>query len=403
MRILHYIKQIRLEDGGVVRAVLDMALWQARCGHDVVLATCDDRHIPKDWAAGPPTHPKVVKLKTPGLLAHLDSGFRAEIEPLVKNTDAVHLHVLWDLAQVPIARACKDFNKPYVQSPHGMLADWSVVQKKLKKDVYTALFGRRMIDEASFIVLTAQGELDQSAKRHPKTPGAVIPLVFDIDPYRTCPTPELSRKNMKLPSPELPSILYLSRLHYKKRPDHLLTAARRMRDAGHKFNVIIAGPSDPAYDAKLKAYAREQGVDDITTFTGMVPAEYKPSLFNQSDVFCLPTSMENFGFVYFESLACATAVCTTKGTDTWPEIEGSGGGRIVGMIKSDVTDGNVGGGEVGELADALGDLVSKRERLKPMGHAGREWVMKNMEPRTVTARYIDMYQTAIADLGKRRA
>lgn len=400
MRILHYIKQIRLEDGGVVRAVLDMALWQARAGHDVTLATSDDTHIPKPWRAGPPTHPRIVKLPVPGALAWRDASFRAAVDPLVKNTDAVHLHVIYDLAQIPIAAACKAHGKPYVQSPHGMLADWSVVQKKFKKDVYMRLFGRKLIDEATFIVLTAQGEIDQSAKRHPKTPGVVIPLVFDTDPYRECPTPDLARANLKLPSTDKPSILYLSRLHYKKRPDLLLTAAKSMRDAGHAFNIVIAGPSDPVYDAKLKAYAKQLKVDDITTFLGMVPAEFKPSLFNACDLFCLPTSMENFGFVYYEALACATPLVTTKGTDTWPELQASGGGSIVNMIRSDVPDAEVGGGDVTELAATLARLITDRPRLKPSGLAARNWIMTQMDPHVITARYIDMYQRAIESVRK---
>jgi glycosyltransferase involved in cell wall biosynthesis len=395
MRILHYLRYVRLEHGGVVRAVLDMVAWQARIGHDVTLVTCDDVDIPREWRSGERV-PRVETLREPGLGVAFDRRFGAEADRLVKAHDVVHLHVLWDLAQIPFARACRRHRVPYVQSPHGMLADWSRAQKRAKKDLYLALYGQRLLDDAAFIVLTAQGELDQSAKRHPKTPGAVLPLVFDTDPYRECPTPELARRTLTLPDPDVPSILYLSRLHYKKRPDLVLTAGRGLRDLGRDVRLVIAGPSDPAYDAQLKDYARRLKVDDITTFTGMVPAEAKASLFHACDLFCLPTSMENFGFVYFESLACATAVVTTKGTDTWPEIEASGGGRIVDLIPSDVQEGSVGGGDVRELVGALDALVQRRDTLKPMGHRGREWVLRELDPRRVTTRYIDLYERAIA-------
>src|SRR5690606_10922906 len=189
---------------------------------------------------------------------------------------------------------------------------------------------------AAYVVLTAQGELAQTVKRHPRTPGVVIPLVFDLDPYREEPTPDLARRTLRLPDPGVPSVLYLSRLHYKKRPDLLLAAGRRLRDLGVRFHLVFAGPCDPAYDTQLREYARDLRIDDLTTFLGMVPAEVKPSLYRACDLFVLPTSMENFGLVYFEALASGTPVLTTRGTDTWRELVESGGGHIVDMIKSGV-------------------------------------------------------------------
>ncbi|MFN0131726.1 MAG: glycosyltransferase [Phycisphaerales bacterium] len=397
MRITHYIRRVLISDGGVCRAVLDMCMYQARAGADVTLLTFDATDVPAAWKAGGPGLPRVRQMKHPGRFRVVVSGgFRKEVEPLVRESDALHLHDMWDPAQVPMMRAAMDLRKPYVQTPHGMLADWSLKQKKAKKDIYFALFARSLIDNATFIHLTAQAELDQSQKRHPKTPGVVIPLVFDLTPYRTLPGPEPARKNLKLPSPEKPSLLYLSRLHYKKRPDLLIAAGRPLRDMGLDFNIVIGGPSDAGYESMLRDFAKQERVDDITTILGMVPAEYKTSLYQACDVFVLPTSMENFGFVYFEALASATPLVTTKGTDTWKELEGSGGGRIVGMIPSDVKDGQVGGGDVRELAETLAALIRACPSLKGMGESGRRWVFEHLEPDDVVRQYFTMYERAIA-------
>ncbi len=405
MRILHFLKAIRFEDGGVVRAVLDMAKYQARAGADVTLATCDTKDVPPEWKTPGPGVPKVQVIAPPSKIAMFDSAYAARVRPLVQNCDVMHLHVIWDPSQEPFARLGRELGKPYVQSPHGMLADWSVLQKRFRKSVYMATTARKMIDGASFIVTTAQAELDQSQKRHPKVPGAVIPLVFDLDPYRTLSTPAPARKGLPLPSTELPSLLYLSRLHYKKRPDLLLAAGRALRDmhggGAAKFNIVIGGPCDETYDRQMRDYAKEIKVDDITTFLGMVPAALKPSLYEACDLFVLPTSMENFGFVYFESLASSTPLVTTKGTDTWKELTDSGGGRIVEMIKSPVKDGQVGGGDVRELAECINSLIANRPQLKPMGQRGRQWVLDNLEPSIVVAKYLAMYDQAIR--GKRSA
>ncbi len=396
MRITHYLHHVHLSDGGVCRAVLDFCTWQARQGAQVTLASFDPKDVPAPWRTGGPSLPRVVHLPPHGPIRGLfGSSIPRAIEPVLGETDVLHLHDMWDPAQIPMARLARKKNIPYVQSPHGMMADWSVLQKRFKKKIFWTAFTKELVDHAAFIVLTAQGELDQSQKRHPRTPGVSIPLVFDTDPYQSAPTPDLARANLRLPSTDVPSVFYLSRLHYKKRPDLVLAAARVVRDAGHTFNVVFAGPSDPGYDTQLKQYARELKLDDITTFLGMVPAEWKPSLFSAMDLFVLPTSMENFGFVYFEALACATPVLTTKGTDTWPEMVASGGGRIVELIRSDVKEGGVGGGDVRELAAALGDMISDRARLRAMGQSGRAWVMREMDPRRITDRYLDLYRRAI--------
>ncbi len=390
MHVLHYLQDLRLDRGGVTRAVLDLCTHQARAGCDVTLATCDDRDVPAPWRRGGAGVPRVVVLPVPSRRG----AFRSAVEPLVRAADALHLHVVWDLSQRTFVSLARAHRKPYVQSPHGMLADWSFAQKRWKKMAYMALWGRRLLVGASRIVLTAQGELDQSMKRHPSTPGAVIPLVFDLDPYRAQPTPDAARRALPLPSPEAPTVLYLSRLHFKKRPDLLLAAAGAVRASGGRFNLVFAGPCDPVYQRQLRDYARSEGVEGMTTFLGMVPEELKPSLYAACDLFVLPTSMENFGFVYFESLASGTPLVTTRGTDTWRELEASGGAKIISMIASDVPDGRVGGGNVAELAAVLGELISDRHRLRSMGRAGRAWVLKHMEPTAVVAQYLAMYKEA---------
>ena len=50
MKILHYLPRIRLIEGGVVRAVLDLCTLLARAGHQVTLAVCDDADAPVEWA-----------------------------------------------------------------------------------------------------------------------------------------------------------------------------------------------------------------------------------------------------------------------------------------------------------------------------------------------------------------
>lgn len=397
MRIAHYLRAIRLKDGGVVRAVLDLCLYQARAGQDVMLITYDAEDVPRDWDGQGEEggRPRLELVEPPGRLRGLEPGFVDRVRPLVDACDVLHVHEVWDPALVAFSRAAREAGKPYILSPHGMLADWSVAQKRAKKAVFYRLYARAVLDGAAFVCTTAQGELDQSQKRHPRTPGRVIPLVFDLDSYRTLPGPEAARAGLGLPETEEPTLLFLSRLHYKKRPELLIEAGARLKEMGEKFRIVFAGPGEAGYVERLRELAAGAGIGDSVRFVGMV-TDLKASLIRACDVLVLPSSLENFGIVFFEALACGTPVVATKGTDTWRELESSGGARIVDIGRG----GGVCPGDGAALAGALAGMVRDRAGMRAMGEAGRRWVLGNMEPMDIAGRYVALYREAAGKAGR---
>ena len=120
----------------------------------------------------------------------------------------------------------------------------------------------------------------------------------------------------------------------------------------------------------------------LFVFLGMVVGKAKVSLFESADVFILPTSQENFGFVLPEAMACRTPVITTKGVDIWPELDACGGAVIV---KQDAT----------EIADAATKVLADPEKAQQMGDAGREWVFATLDAAKVVSKFIELYQNVI--------
>src|ERR1051326_506293 len=97
MRITHYVHHVWLTDGGTCRAILDMCLWQARAGADVVLATCDPKDAPKEWLRGGPGLPTVRTLPPAGKVGFfLPAPLRAAFEDTLRKTDVLHMHSIWD-------------------------------------------------------------------------------------------------------------------------------------------------------------------------------------------------------------------------------------------------------------------------------------------------------------------
>ncbi|HZW10460.1 MAG TPA: glycosyltransferase [Phycisphaerales bacterium] len=382
MRITHYFYKMRLEGGGPVRGVLDLTAALRRAGHDVRLATTDDRDVPAAWKAGAAEWPRVARLAPPALPGGLFSpSQRRMLREAFDGSDVVHLHGVWTPSNAQVARVCRELRTPYVWSIRGTLDDWCMGERALKKRAFLALGTRKTLESAAFCHLTAEDELRQARKWFPRGRGVVIPNLLDLAPFRTLPGPEEARSRFPLLRAGRPALLFLSRLHYKKGVPVLIEAAAVLRRQGVEVSVLIAGSGEPEYEARLRELIRREGLEDRVELVGFVSGALKLSLYQACELFVLPTSQENFGFVLFESLACGTPLVTTRGVDTWPELEASGGAVIVEAGASAV-------------AESVRSLLRDRDRLAPMGESGRRWVFENLDPERIVTSFIGMYEKA---------
>lgn len=393
MKIVHYFDHVQLERGGTIRAALDMCRVFAARGHDVTLVTFDDTDVPAEWRDGTPapagTWPKVVKIAPPSLPAEFyPPGGPAGLRPVLEGADVIHLHGVW----LPsTAQACAMAHKHGVAtviSCHGMLDEWSMQQSVPKKKAYLALAGRKMFGRIDVFHATAEDEKRQASAWVPAVRTEVVPYITDLRPFESLPGPGQAIEHFKLDD-GVPNILFLSRLHYKKQPDTLIRAAALLAERGVPGRVLFAGTGDDAYVAKLRALAAEHKLgEDRCRFLGMVTGDLKHSLYQAVDLFALPTSQENFGLVYTESLACGTPIIATKGTDIWRELEASGAATIA--------DANA-----EAFADAIAELLSDRASLPARGEAGRRYVFDWLEVDRTASGFEKLYRQAITNRAAR--
>jgi glycosyltransferase involved in cell wall biosynthesis len=384
VRVCHFLQAIRLERGGVVRAVLDLATLTAARGTPVTVVTHDAQDRPAEWKPGEPGTPDVVTIGPWGPLMRLTRAQLRTFAEIIREQDVLHIHACWNPANTQLADIARRVGTPYVQSVHGMLDDWSMQQSTLKKKVFLAMGGYRTLRGARFVHCTAEAELTQAKKWFAPAEGIVVPLVFDLAPYRELPGPNAAREAFAdaLAGDETPSVLFLSRVHYKKGPDVFIRAMGLLKDRGVACRGLIAGTAeDPAYGDKMLELVKELGLTDRVHFLGMVTGDTKTSLYELADIFALPTSQENFGFVFPEALACRTPVIMTTGVDTHPELVASGGAITVDRTP-------------GAFADAITELLGSPSRRGQMGEAGRRWVLEHLDPGVIAERFDRMYASA---------
>jgi glycosyltransferase involved in cell wall biosynthesis len=384
MKIVHYMPRIDLNHGGPVRAVLDLcARFNAR-SHDVTLVTYCDDDLPNDWTNSEPGTPTACVIAPPTLpMSLFGAGARQEIAKILSGADIIHLHETWTPSNIQFGKIANRLGIPYVISPRGMLDDWCMAQKALKKRLFHTIAGRSLFENAAFVHCTAEAELAQSRKWFPRGQGRVIPNLLDLEPYKALPPKSLARERFPQLAQDIPSLLFLSRIHMKKGIEHLVRAAAQLDQDGTPCNILIAGSGDDTYVTSLKQAARDAKIDHRLSFLGLVTGDLKLSLYHAADVFVLPTSQENFGFVLIEALAAGTPVLTTKGVDIWPELEASGGARII----DDAT------GE--HLVEAIRAMIAQRDQLDDMGQRGRAWVMQNLDSDQTAQKFEAMYTDAV--------
>lgn len=381
MRIVHYIDHIDFRRGGPARAVVDQVRVMCERGHSVVLASMSQPDVPEAWRA--PGESRAQAIELPAMGSRVLSGRGATtFRSLLQGADIVHLHGVWEPSNLQCASMARRAGVPVVISLRGMLDDWCMAQGGFKKRMYLLMGGRTMLEQAAVIHCTAAAELTQSNKWFPRGRGLVVPNLMDLAPFRALPGPKEARDRFSIDPSGPPVALFLSRMSPKKGVEHLIEAARLLGEEGHALRVLVAGDGDADYAARMTALARSVPLPVKVEFIGHVGGSLKLSLLQASSLFVLPTSQENFGFVFFEALAAGLPVLTTDLVDTRDEIVSSGGGEVVPQ-------------DAHHFAAAMKRLLSDPAALAARGIAGREWVMRELDTHAVAARFERLYEVAL--------
>lgn len=175
----------------------------------------------------------------------------------------------------------------------------------------------------------------------------------------------------------VPVIGVVARLDPIKDHATLLRAARRLKDRGRDFRLVIVGDGDRR--RPLESLARELGVAPLVHFAGQL--SNRPTNLNALfDVSVLCSTAEGFPNAIIEAMAAGRPVVATR----------------VGGIPDAVDDGRTGllvpPGDDEALALALDALVTDERRRHALGAAGREVARERFGERSVMRTLEDAYE-----------
>ncbi|AXI24803.1 glycosyl transferase family 1 [Methanofervidicoccus sp. A16] len=140
--------------------------------------------------------------------------------------------------------------------------------------------------------------------------------------YKPLPEEEIESIKKKY-NINYPFILYTGGLAPNKNVERLIYAFYKLKKKLPEYKLIITGIKRYKYKSIFETIDKLNLQKDII-FTGYVPEEDLPALYNAADLFVYPSIYEGFGLPPLEAMACGTPVITSN-TSSLPEVVGDAG------------------------------------------------------------------------------
>ena len=247
---------------------------------------------------------------------------------LVSGVDVIHGHGLYVGTNFLFGREAQRQRKPLVYHVHGMFEPYILRRSRWKKRLVGWLFEERNFRHARLWRALTSKEADQIRACGITGPVVVVPNgidpgtfdpdgTSDLTPIETPWVPCLTKTRRRL--------LFLGRIHPKKGFDLLLPAWAALGGLGEEWELVVAGPDEQGYLARVRGLAASCGLAERVLFTGPVSGAAKRALLQSANLFVLPSHSEGFPMAILEALASGVPVVATSACN-FPDLGTAGAG-----------------------------------------------------------------------------
>lgn len=305
----------------------------------------------------------------------LSFSFIRKFRKMSKNADVVEIHLPFPLAD--LALLLSGFKGRVVVAWHS-----DIVKQKKLMFFYKPLM-KTLLKRADCIITATKGHIDGSDYL-PKYRGKCRVIPYGITPReylsveRKPVLAELSSNKSSV------KVFFTGRLVYYKGVDVLLKAFKYVKNC----ELFIAGTGE--LEAKLKAFAKANGMDKIVHFLGFLPDKTLRQAYGDCDIFVLPSvaKSEAFGIVQLEAMVYGKPVINTSLPSGVPYVSIDGETGIT-VPPSDEK----------ALAGAINTLAENKELREKYGRNAAERVEKYFNEKNVIQ---EIYNTLSENTTKRR-
>lgn len=302
------------------------------------------------------------------------------IKQEIHKFDIVIIEGLFSYIVRSAVASCQKYQKPYIIPPRGQLLPWSLGQKRVKKYLYLKMVGYNYLNHAAAIHCTDQYELEILKHLNIRSPLFVVGNGIDTNKYMGKER-GIFRNKYGIPA-DGRVLLFLGRLHVKKRPDIALRTFANVFSVYPNAYFFICGPDEQLLSHKLMQEAYQLGCSDRVFITGLINGDQIPQVLADADLVVMPSELqsENFGMSAVEALAAGVPVLVSKGIPIGARIEHEGIGRIAST-------------SVNEFSNAAIQMFTNMQELKDMGNKGQIFVQQNYDINIIAKKMLRQYQS----------
>ncbi|WP_101852715.1 glycosyltransferase [Kocuria flava] len=371
MRVLHIATVVTPDGayGGPVRVAVNLCSELAEHGWDARIAA-------GTWGFAAPPHSQDG---VPLFLFHAwrmlpGRGFAATFSPkllrsfgrLISRADLVHVHLGRDLVTLPFAALCRAARVPYVVQCHGMVV--------ANDHPLTGILDR----------LVTQGVLRSARRVFWLTEREQVAMAELFGPDLAW---QHLRNGVSLPEKQaLPAlsdeVLYMARLHPRKRPELLVDAAVTVGRRLGNMRLAVVGPDEGSAEDVQRA-AASAGAGTTISVEGPLAPERTSARFLQAGLYVLPSIDEPFPMSALEAMSLGLPVIITDSCGLAPFVRGSDAGIVVDA-------------SVEQLEQALESLLRDPSRRSELGANARRLVEREFALGAVVDELEGIYRSILS-------
>jgi len=186
------------------------------------------------------------------------------------------------------------------------------------------LFAKRTMENADKIIAISEC-LKQDIIKYLKVSEEKIRVVYNGKDERFKPLDQKEIAELKRKySLDFSFILYVGILQSRKNVSNIIKAYYKLKKEGTNHKLVIAGRGKGRQYKGILKTVKTLNLQKEVIFTGYIPDDDLPKLYNAADLFVFPSIYEAFGLPPLEAMACGTPVITSD-RGAFPEVVGDAG------------------------------------------------------------------------------
>lgn len=280
----------------------------------------------------------------------------------VSDYDVTHVHFAREIIPTFAALIALHRGVPFVLQPHGMLNNTHGVRRYLDR-----LIVARVLRSASGVL--ALNALEAATVRNIAPDQQVHIIGNPVIPHVGSRPPDHPGEDI---------VLFLSRLHPRKRVEAFIRMARELNNGSRALRFVVAGP-DGGSLASARALSKQLSLSNLEFLGALEPDRAREEIARAS-VYVLPSTDEPYPMTVLEAMAAGTPAVLTTGCHIHGELSQAGAAIVTKPDPSSLARG---------VEQALEPNLRSVLIVR-----GRQWVLQNASTTAIAQQLIDVYRSS---------